>query len=82
MTDIVERLRFDSARCEATFSKGVATNIDEATAEIERLRACLVSIGILNASGGHYDPDIDKVIREYQRDFLLSRKRTSCARLV
>ena len=27
MTDIIERLRFDSARCEAQFSKGVATNI-------------------------------------------------------
>src|SRR5574337_2014919 len=29
MIDIVERLRFDSARFEAQFSKGVATNIDE-----------------------------------------------------
>ncbi len=34
---IIERLRFDSARCEATFSKGVASNIDEAITEIERL---------------------------------------------
>ena len=39
--DIVERLRFDAARCEATFSKGVATNIEEAVAEIERLRAII-----------------------------------------
>lgn len=38
MSDIVERLRFDAARCEATFSKGIATNIDEAATEIERLR--------------------------------------------
>lgn len=38
MTDIVERLRFDAARCEATFSKGVAKNIEAAIAEIERLR--------------------------------------------
>jgi hypothetical protein len=39
MNDIIQRLRFDSARCETQFSKGVATNIDEAAAEIERLRA-------------------------------------------
>lgn len=38
MTDIVERLRFDEARCETQFSKGVAENIKEARAEIERLR--------------------------------------------
>lgn len=36
----------------------------QCVAEIERLRAALVSIGILNASGGHYDIEIDKVIRE------------------
>ncbi len=36
--DIVERLRFDAARCEAQFSKGVATNIEDAIAEIESLR--------------------------------------------
>lgn len=41
MSDIVERLRFDAARCEATFSKGVASNIEEAADEIERLRAAL-----------------------------------------
>lgn len=44
MTDIIDRLRFDAARCEATFSKGVATNIEEAMAEIERLRAALQTI--------------------------------------
>lgn len=38
MIDIVERLRFDAARCEADYSKGIATNIDEAMAEIVRLR--------------------------------------------
>ena len=37
--DIVDRLRFDAARCEIGLSKGVATNIDEAADEIERLRA-------------------------------------------
>ena len=49
--DIIERLRFDAARCEATYSKGVATNIEEAadaierlTAENERLRAALEEI--------------------------------------
>lgn len=36
----------------------------ETYAENERLRAKLVSIGILNASGPHPDPEIDKVIRE------------------
>jgi hypothetical protein len=39
--DIVERLRFDAARCEAAFSKGVASNIEEAVAEIVRLREVL-----------------------------------------
>jgi len=38
MIDIIDRLTFDSARCETTFSKGVASNIDEAIAEIKRLR--------------------------------------------
>ena len=38
MSDIVNRLRFDATRCEATFSKGVAGNITEAADEIERLR--------------------------------------------
>lgn len=38
MIDIVERLRFDAARCEVQFSKGVAGNIDEAADQIERLR--------------------------------------------
>lgn len=38
MMDIVHRLKFDAARCEATFSKGVAANITEGIEEIERLR--------------------------------------------
>jgi len=42
--DIVERLRFDSARCEMQFSKGVAGNIEEAADEIERLRKALHKI--------------------------------------
>lgn len=37
--DIVERLRFDATRCEVQFSKGVASNIEEAANEIEQLRA-------------------------------------------
>lgn len=41
MRDIVERLRFDAVRCELQFSKGVASNIEEGIAEIERLRALL-----------------------------------------
>jgi hypothetical protein len=46
MIDIVERLRFDATRCEATFSKGVATNIEEGAAEIERLRAILQNVAL------------------------------------
>jgi hypothetical protein len=41
MIDIVDRLEFDSVRCEAQFSKGVAGNITEAAAEITRLREAL-----------------------------------------
>lgn len=41
MGDIIERLRFDAARCELQFSKGVAGNIDEAADEIERLREAI-----------------------------------------
>lgn len=41
MIDIVERLRFDAARCESQLSKGVATNIEEAAAELTRLRDLL-----------------------------------------
>jgi hypothetical protein len=39
MIDIVDRLRFDAARCEATFSKGVAANITEAADRIQQLEA-------------------------------------------
>ena len=42
MIDIVNRLRFDAIRCEATFSKGVAGNIAEGADEIERLRAAFL----------------------------------------
>ena len=42
--DIVDRLKFDAARCELQFSKGVAGNINEAAAEIELLRAALTEI--------------------------------------
>jgi hypothetical protein len=37
--DIVDRLRFDAARCEVDYSKGIAENLIEAANEIERLRA-------------------------------------------
>ena len=36
--DIADRLRFDAARTEMQFSKGVAGNIGDAIIEIERLR--------------------------------------------
>ena len=42
--NIVNRLRFDAARCEATFSKGVASNIEDGIATIERLRAALQNL--------------------------------------
>lgn len=42
--DIVEQLQFDAVRCEATFSKGVATNIEEAAAEIKHLRSEFASM--------------------------------------
>jgi hypothetical protein len=38
MIDIVERLRFDAARCGMHISLGIARNIEEAADEIERLR--------------------------------------------
>lgn len=44
MIDIVQRLRFDAARCEAQFSKGIAGNVTEGADEIERLRAALKDI--------------------------------------
>ncbi|MCA1831188.1 MAG: hypothetical protein LC750_00310 [Actinobacteria bacterium] len=48
---------------EALKGAAVVTNI--AKTEVERAQAAIVSIGILNASGAHPDPEIDKVIREY-----------------
>src|SRR3972149_6654706 len=42
--DIIERLRFDAARCEATFSKGVASNIEAAADEIERMQEALIEL--------------------------------------
>jgi hypothetical protein len=47
MIDILERLRFDVARCEAIFSKGIATNIEEAAEQIERMRAALKAVDAL-----------------------------------
>lgn len=44
MIDVVDRLKFDSVRCETQFSKGVASNIDAAIDEIERLRTALKEI--------------------------------------
>jgi hypothetical protein len=55
MIGIVERLRFDAIRCEATFSKGVAANITEGADEIERLRKALQKIADL--------PPADKAVR-------------------
>ncbi len=41
MIDIVDRLSFDATRCEVSFSKGVASNIEEGIAEIKKLRSDL-----------------------------------------
>jgi len=38
---LVQRLRFDATRCEATFSKGVASNIEEAAKRLELLEDAL-----------------------------------------
>jgi hypothetical protein len=46
MIDIVQRLRFDAVRVEAQFSKGVAANIAEGAAEIEKLRAEVLALSI------------------------------------
>lgn len=51
MIDIVNRLRFDATRCEVSFSKGVAKNIEEGIAEIERLRAVILNIQSLAENG-------------------------------
>ena len=41
MIDIIDRLKFDAMRCGVTFSRGVASNIEDGVAEIERLRTAL-----------------------------------------
>jgi len=56
--DIVERLHFDEARCEAMFSKGVASNIKEARQEIERLRAALEEVAIAAENNELLAPDM------------------------
>jgi len=65
MTDIVERLRFDAARCELQFSKGVAGNIEEAAAEIERLMAALTDLRERAAEEGihHFVNRIDAALK-------------------
>lgn len=46
--------------------KAIARSVHRSDLEdrITRLRAALTCIGILNASGGHPDPEIDKTVRE------------------
>lgn len=39
--DLIERLHFDAVRCHVDYSKGVASNIHEAAAEIDQLRNSL-----------------------------------------
>lgn len=59
--DIVDRLRFDAYRCEATFSKGVAKNIEEAADEIDRLRTEVESLR-LTLGGRTFSADIPEPI--------------------
>lgn len=79
--DIVERLSFDAARCEAQFSKGVAGNIQEARAEIERLRADnermraalqKIIVRLDTGSGYRAGPDVHEIasraLEQKQRD--------------
>lgn len=65
MTDILDRLHFDAARCEMLFSKGVATNIEEAAAEIVRLREIEARARILikewHVYGGCKPPVVDQL---------------------
>lgn len=64
MADIVERLEFDAARCEQQFSKGVAGNITEAVAEIERLQTALRRIRSLD------EKNVPKYAQQIARDAL------------
>lgn len=68
MTDIVERLRFDAARCEVDYSKGVAGNIEEAAAKIERLRAALTDLRARSVEEGihHFVKRIDAVLEQQE----------------
>jgi len=61
MIGIVERLRFDAVRCEVHFSKGVATNIEEAAAEIERLMAAITRIDAINDNPACFNSEINDV---------------------
>lgn len=75
--DILERLRFDAMRCEATFSKGVATNIEAAVAEIERLRAALTKIKAITTrheDGAYEWSSFINEIDEITNEALLSSK--------
>lgn len=62
MSDIVDRLR-ERHDPMVPISYGEALRA-EAADKIVRLEAALVQIGILNASGGHFDIEIDRAIRE------------------
>lgn len=62
------RIREEAADAEEYGADLAAKCLREAADEIERLLAALVSIGILNASGGRPDPEIDKIVREVAGD--------------
>jgi len=62
--DIVERLKFDAARCAVDYSKGVASNIGEAVAEIERLRR---DYGILSDIAAQLEKENDALRHDLER---------------
>jgi S-adenosylmethionine:diacylglycerol 3-amino-3-carboxypropyl transferase len=79
--DIIERLRFDAARCEAQFSKGVAMNIEEALAEIERLRAAMTELlsghdSLYVAHFGHLSDPRDDIAAKAARELVQQLENT------
>ncbi len=51
--DIVQRLRYDAARCQTMFSVGIGRNIDAGADEIEKLRLALREV--MNAKNDPYE---------------------------
>lgn len=67
--DIVEQASRYVGRADASVAcdhiVGLIAEVEDLRAALMRAQAVLVQVGILNASGGHADSEIDKAIREY-----------------